>query len=79
LISTLNVAFQTGNLGLALDLTCLKQLVRELSTYTVKSTAAGNDTFNSRTEADHDDLVVALGLAVFGGTRNWGASRTVFL
>ena len=77
--STLNVALQNGDIGFAGDLPWLEIITRELGTYRVTTTAAGVDSFNSRTEADHDDFVIALGLAVFGASRNFKGSRTVLL
>ena len=78
--STLNVALQNGEIGFAGDLPWLDQLTRELGTYRVTTTAAsGVDSFSARTEADHDDFVVSLGLAVFGASRNFGAARTVII
>jgi hypothetical protein len=40
-------------------------LTRELQEFRVKYTEAGNATFNAR-EGGHDDLVLALAIAVFG-------------
>lgn len=77
--STLNVALQNGDIGFAADLPWLEIITRELGTYRVTQTASGVDSFNSRTEADHDDFVVALGLAVFGASRNFQPFRTVML
>lgn len=77
--STLNVALQNGDIGFAADLPLLEIITRELGTYRVTQTASGVDSFNSRTEADHDDFVVALGLSVFGASRNFGSARTVML
>jgi hypothetical protein len=78
-VSELNVVLQNGAIGIAADLPFLDQLVRELGTYRVTSTASGADAFSSQTEADHDDLVVALMLSVFGASKYWGPPRTVFL
>jgi hypothetical protein len=78
-VSELNVVLQNGAIGIAADLPFLDQLVRELGTYRVTTTASGADSFNSQTEADHDDLVVALMLSVFGASKYWGSPRTVFL
>jgi hypothetical protein len=42
-------------------------LAQELMTFRVKVTAAGNETFESWRERDHDDLVLAVALAVWLG------------
>ncbi len=78
-VSELNVVLQNGAIGFAADLPFLDQLVRELGTYRVTTTASGADAFSSKTQADHDDLVVALMLSVFGASKHWGIPRTVFL
>jgi hypothetical protein len=77
--STLNVALQNGDIGFAGDLPWLAIITSELGSYRVTQTASGADSFNSRTESDHDDFVVALGLAVFGASRNFQSSRTVMI
>ena len=43
-------------------------LARELQDFRVRFTETGNATFNAR-EGAHDDLVLALALAVFGLSR----------
>ena len=75
--SGLNVVLQNGEIGFAGDLPWLEQIVRELGAYRVTATSSGVDSFNSRTEADHDDFVVAIGISVFGAGRNWAGWRTV--
>jgi hypothetical protein len=42
-------------------------LAQELRAFRVKVTAAGNETFESWREPDHDDLVLAVALAVWWG------------
>jgi len=44
-------------------------LRRELTTFRVKVTAAGNETFEAWRERDHDDLVLAVALATWYGER----------
>ena len=77
--SMINVALQNGDIGFAGDMPWLEQLCRELGTYRVSKTSSGLDSFNAKSEADHDDLVIALGLSVFAASRNWGPNRTVVL
>ena len=45
-----------------------RQLARELETFQVKLTQAGNETFESWRERDHDDLVLAVALGCWGAT-----------
>lgn len=42
-------------------------LQREIQKFTVKMTAAGNETFEAAQDRDHDDLVMAVALALFIG------------
>jgi hypothetical protein len=42
-------------------------LARELQTFKIKMTAAGNETLESWRERDHDDLVLAVALAAWAG------------
>ena len=44
-------------------------LLKELRTFKVKITAAGNETFESWRESDHDDLVLAVALSLWMGER----------
>jgi hypothetical protein len=46
-------------------------LLKELQTFSTKITLAGNETFESWRERDHDDLVLALAMAA------WGAEVTL--
>ncbi len=48
--------------------------MRELQDFRVRYSDAGNATFNAREDA-HDDLVLALALAVFGLSRPEPASN----
>jgi hypothetical protein len=43
--------------------------VKELQTFSVKITPAGNETFEAWRERDHDDMVLALGFACWVGER----------
>jgi hypothetical protein len=54
-------------LHIAPGLRLTKVLTKELTTFKVKVTAAGNETFESWRERDHDDLVLAVALAVWFG------------
>jgi hypothetical protein len=48
-------------------------LSREAQNFTVKVTPAGNETFESWRESEHDDLVLALALACWAA--EWGIGR----
>jgi hypothetical protein len=49
-------------------------LVKELESFRVKVSAAGNEQFEAWRESDHDDLVFALGMAVWMAAKG---SRTL--
>lgn len=44
-------------------------LTRELGTFKVKTTVAGNETFEAWREKDHDDIVLASAMALWAGER----------
>ena len=56
---------QTKRLKVASALREARILIQELSTFKVKITLAGNETFEAWRERDHDDLVLALAVAVW--------------
>jgi hypothetical protein len=76
--SHLSLAFQSSRIIFPADLPHLAQLRHELTNFSVTRSDAGNDRFNARSETDHDDLVTAMGLAVWGAER-LVLPRTVFL
>mgnify|MGYP006348886157 FL=1 len=59
------VAFQNARLLVSEELQHKDLLIRELNTYKMKMTGAGNETFSAWHERDHDDLVSALTLCVW--------------
>lgn len=67
LIARPQVLLQEGNrrLKIASSLPEAKTLVDELLNYRYKITDAGNDTYSAWREGQHDDLVLALALAVW--------------
>lgn len=67
LASTLQIALQSGRLKIAANMPLTDVLVRELQSFKVKISVAGNETYEAWREADHDDLVLACGLAVWRG------------
>jgi hypothetical protein len=69
LVSSVQVALQTGRLKVAASLPETATLVRELQTFKVKISLAGNDSYGAWREGEHDDLVLATSLALWAGTR----------
>ena len=68
LVSKLQALLHAGELHIAASLPDAPVLLRELQDFRVRFTESGNATFNAR-EGAHDDLVLALALAVFGLSR----------
>lgn len=69
LFSRLQALLHSGDLRIPTELPDAKVLTRELQEFRVRYTDAGNATFNVR-EGEHDDLVLALAIAVFGLTQS---------
>jgi hypothetical protein len=69
LIMATLIAFEKGFLEFAADMPELPTLIDELQNFEMKFTAKGNDTYSAK-GANHDDLVLALSLAV------WSAKNT---
>lgn len=65
LVSLLQVLLQSGRLLLAEGLPEVRALVDEMLTFQVKITEAANDVYGAWREGQHDDLVLALALAVW--------------
>jgi hypothetical protein len=68
IMSTL-ISFEKGFLEFAADMPELPLLIDELQNFEMRFTAKGNDTYSAK-GANHDDLVLALSLAV------WSAKNT---
>src|SRR5271166_3218344 len=75
LVSRLQALLHEGRLKILRELAEAETLVRELQDFRVEFTAAGHLTFNART-GKHDDLVLALAIAVWraygGGMASYG-------
>jgi hypothetical protein len=75
LVSRLQALLHQGQLKILRELAEAETLVRELQDFRVEYTAAGHLTFNARS-GKHDDLVLALAIAVWrahgGGMTSWG-------
>lgn len=66
LVSAVQAPLEKGLLKVAAGLPLADKLERELKQFRVKISAKGSDTFGALRESDHDDLVVALALALRG-------------
>lgn len=65
LVSTLQVLLQTRRLKIAQELPEVRTLEQELLNFRVKITIAANEMFGEWREGQHDDLVLAVALAVW--------------
>ena len=65
LIAAVVAPMQTGRLKLAAGLPDGEALLRELLTFHTKTTPTGNLSYGSERQRDHDDLVMAVALAVW--------------
>jgi len=65
LVASVQVLLQTRRLRVPRGLPLSETLVRELESFRVKVTVAGNETFEALRERDHDDLVLAVALAAW--------------
>ncbi len=72
LCAVLQLLLQSRRLRIAASLPEAATLTRELTTFKVKITTAGNETYEAWRENDKDDLVLALGFAVFLGENYHG-------
>ena len=67
LVSAAKVALQARCLRIAAGLDLVDVLVAELKNFKVKITLAGNDTYEAWRSGDHDDIVLALSIALWAG------------
>jgi hypothetical protein len=68
LMSKLQAQLHTGNLKIAAGIQDAPVLLKEMQDFRVTFTSNGNAIFNARQGA-HDDLVLAVAMAVFGATK----------
>jgi hypothetical protein len=73
LVSVVQVGLQNRKLKIASGLQLAETLSRELQNFTVKITDSANDVYGAWREGTHDDLVLAVALAV------WKANQPIFL
>jgi hypothetical protein len=69
LVSVLQVMLQARRIKVAPSLPEAATLVRELTTFQVKITPAANEVFGVWREGQHDDLVLAVAIAVWQSER----------
>jgi hypothetical protein len=69
LVSLVQVALQTNKLKVASALPEAENLSRELQGFQVKITEAANDTYGAWRDGAHDDLVLAVALALYVGNK----------
>ncbi len=69
LVSILQSLLQSGRLRISTRLALAATLHAELSAFRVKITAAANETFEAWRDSDHDDLVLAVALALWSAER----------
>ncbi len=76
-IQRLYMLLERGLVKIPLGLPVADQLTKEVRAFRLKqSTATGNLSFEAEREADHDDLVIALALAVWF-PHPWGEPRVI--
>jgi hypothetical protein len=78
LVGVVQVALQTSRLKIAPDTTEAATLVRELQNFQVKINAeTAHDSYGAWREGTHDDLVLAIAMALWVGVRQSGCSGAV--
>jgi hypothetical protein len=75
LVSTVVRLLRERRLHLARGMQHVDQLRKELLGFQVKVTATGREKYEAQTESLHDDMVIAVALAVFGKPRYHAAPR----
>jgi hypothetical protein len=78
LVGAVQAGLQSGRLKFVPSLELAETLKKELLAFKVKVSLAGNESFEAWRERDHDDLVLAVAMAVWVGSRpvqygSWGA------
>ena len=68
LVGAVQAPLQDGRLKFAEALPLTAVLVEELAAFRVKMTQAGNETYEAWRTRDHDDLVLAVALALYAGS-----------
>jgi hypothetical protein len=76
LVGVLQVLLQTRRLRISQALPEAAVLVKELETFQVKITEAANEVYGAWRAGQHDDLVLAVGLAAWAGEKWMGQGDT---
>ena len=76
IVRGLATAFKNGRLKIARGLPLAGALMGELQAFEVRLTAGGRDTYAARS-GEHDDLVMAVGLAVWVAGAGWRGPTAV--
>ncbi len=71
LVTGLQILVEQGNLKVSANITESKVLIHELMNMRAKITSAGNETYSAWREGDHDDIVLAVGLACWRAAKQW--------
>ena len=71
LVTGLVVRLERGQLKIAEGLKDGEELMRELAGMRVRVTASGREEYGAWRAGEHDDLVLAVALACWGGTKNY--------
>jgi len=75
LVGAVQVVLQTGRLKIAPGLREARTLARELQNFRMKITDKAHDTYGAWRDGEHDDLVLAVSLALWSG-EHFGAPAT---
>jgi hypothetical protein len=67
LIMATLISFEQGHLEFAADMPELPILIDELQNFEMRFTTKGNDVYGAKGSKNHDDMVIALSLAVWSG------------
>ncbi len=78
LVGAVQSGLQSRRIKIASDLPFREVLTKELEMFRVKVTADRNETFSAWRESDHDDMVLALALAVWYGDRQPGNQEQAY-
>jgi hypothetical protein len=76
LVAAVQVALQTRRLKVGPALPAAELLTRELEAFQIKLSPAGHDSYGVWREGAHDDLVLAVALAVWAGEHGLGGQVT---
>lgn len=77
LVTKIQLAFQGGRIKINPELELAGALEEELRKFTLKTTQARNDTYEAFSEKDHDDMVIALAIAIWFAESEWGTEVVV--